>query len=45
MLGQVQGALSSILKAEWNNVKSLYKLSCKICSVRMKGLTDVKCEI
>lgn len=37
MLRKVHRTLSSIIKAEWNNVKSFYKLSYKNCSIKMKG--------
>lgn len=36
-LRKVHRALSSSIKAEWNNVKLFYKLSWKNCSIKMKG--------
>lgn len=42
MLRKVHRTLSSSTKAEWNNVKLVYKPSYKDCSIKMKGPTICK---
>lgn len=42
MLTKVHRTLSSVIKAEWNNVKLFYKLSYKNSSIKMKGPTIYK---